>query len=144
MTSRPADYSYSLEEMIDKLTNASVILMLAADYEKFFSELLLSSNEIVVTVATYMSLMSDFVSYTDIISCGDSIYMEVIHNKWLPIWKAGGKPNYTNWTMTNMEIPYDEISATDLEAIRINKCVRKRQEGNMMAMDECCEILNDY
>ena len=140
----PADSSYSLEEMIDKFSNANVILMLAADYEKFCGELQLSGDEIVVTVANYMSLMSDFVSYKDSISCGDSICMEVILNEWLPIWKAGGKPNYTNLTMTNMEILYDEMSPTDLEAMRINRCVRRTKERNMMAMDECCEILNDY
>ena len=67
-----------------------------------------------------MSLMKDMVMYTDSILCGDSICMEEILNKWLPLWKANGKPHYCNLTMTNMEILYDEMSPTDLEAIRIN------------------------
>ena len=51
-----------------------------------------------------MKLISDMVEYTDSTVCGDSICMEVILNEWLPIWKVGGKPNYTNLTMTNMDI----------------------------------------
>lgn len=132
----PADTSYLLDEMINKYSNANVILMLAADYEKFYSELLSSQVEMVLTVSKYMSLMGDYVTYTDSISCGDSICMEVILNEWLPIWKASGKPNYTNLTMTNMEILYDEMSASDLEAMRINRCIRRTHKRNMMTMDE--------
>ena len=43
-----------------------------------------------------------------------------------------------------MEILYSEMSPTDLEGMRINRCVRQNKGHNMMAMDECCEILNNY
>ena len=98
----------------------------------------------VYTIANYMSLMKDMVMYTESIACGDSICMEEILNKWLPLWKAAGKPHYCNLTMTNMEILYGEMSAADLEAMCINRCVRRTKDRDMMAMDECCEILNDY
>ena len=46
--------------------------------------------------------------------------MEEILNKWLSLWKAGGKPYYCNFTMTNMKILYDDMPPADLEAMRIN------------------------
>ena len=109
--------------------------MLAVDYEMFYKKLLQPGDKIIVTIANGMSLMSDFMSCTESPSCGDSIYMEVVLNECLPIWKVGSKPNYTNLTMTNMEILYDEMSPTDLESMRVNRCVRRIYERNMMAMN---------
>ena len=135
---------YSLDELTEVYDHSDVVLILSRDYELFCNELLLSNDGVVRTIANYMRLVDDMVLYTDSIACGDSISMEVILNKWLPLWKAGGKPHYTNLTMTNMEILYNEMSPTDLEGMRINRCVRRTKDRNMMAMDECCEILNDY
>ena len=46
--------------------------------------------------------------------------------------------------MTNVEILYGKFFPVDLEAIRINRCVRRTKDRDMMKMDECCEILNYY
>lgn len=111
----------------------------------FASRLYNADDEIVFTISNCMSLMKGMVMYTGSISCGDSICMEEILNKWLPLWKACGKPHYCNLTMTNMEILYGEMSTSDLEAsMRINRCVKRTEDRDMMAMDDCCEVLNDY
>ena len=70
--------------------------------------------------------------------------MEHILNEWLPIWKTCRKTNYVNLTMTNMEILYSEISSIDLEYMRLNRIMRQKENGGMIAIDECCEVLNDH
>ena len=138
------DDVFSLEELNTKYDHVTVILMLASDYEIFCSELLNSNDQVVLTIANFMKLMDDFTSFISGTKCGDSIIMENLLNEWLPRWKAGGKSNYTNLTMTNMEILYSEMSPIDLEGMHINRCVKQTKGHNMMAIDECCEILNDY
>ena len=69
--------------------------------------------------------------------------MEILLKEWLPIWKTCRKTNYLNLCMTNMEILYNEMSCADLEAMRINRMMRQKENGGMIAMDEACEILND-
>ena len=91
-----------------------------------------------------MKLLHDFVRFINETKCGDSIVMENIFNDWLPIWKAGGKLNYTNLTMTNTGIFYNKMTPVDLEDIRINRCVKQNKGHSMMAIDKSCEILNDY
>ena len=70
--------------------------------------------------------------------------MEFILNKWLPMWKSGGKPNYTRLTNNNMDTLYNEMSTCDLEGTRLNLCVRLSEDNSMVAMDKCYEILNDH
>ena len=59
------------------------ILILSRDYELFYDELSQSNDENVITVASFMRLVDDVVMYKD----SDSIYMEVILNKWDPLEK---------------------------------------------------------
>ena len=66
--------------------------MLTKYYELFCKGLLNSTDEIEVALSNYMSLTNNIVKYIDNILCGDSISMEVLLNKWLPLWMAGGKP----------------------------------------------------
>ena len=139
-----SDAVYSLDELTAAYDHDTIILMLASDYENFCSELMYSNDQVVLTIANFMKLISDFTGFISGTRYGDSIVMKHILNEWLPIRKAGGKSNYTNLTMTNMEILYSEMSPTDLEGMRINRCVRRTKGHNMMAMDKCCEILNDY
>ena len=42
-----------------------------------------------------------------------------------------------------MEILYHEMSCTDLEAMRMNRMMRQKENGSMIAIDESCKILND-
>mmetsp|Transcript_30981 Transcript_30981/g.29809 ORF Transcript_30981/g.29809 Transcript_30981/m.29809 type:complete len:100 (-) Transcript_30981:85-384(-) len=46
--------------------------------------------------------------------------------------------------MTNMEILYSEMSPFDLECMRLNRMMRQKENGGMIAIDECCEVLNDH
>ena len=70
--------------------------------------------------------------------------MEFILNKWLPMWKAGGKLNYTSLTNNNMDTFYNEMSTCDLEGMRLNLCDRLSEDNNMVAMNKLYEILNDH
>ena len=54
------------------------------------------------------------------------------------------KTNYVNLSMTNMEILYSEMYTADLEAMKINIIMRQKENGGMIAIGECCEILNDH
>ena len=119
-------------------------MIISSDYEHFCAELCNSNDEVVLTISNCMSLIKDMVMYTDNILCGESICMVEILNKWLPLRKAGGKPHYCNLTMRHIETLYDDMSPADLEAMRINRFLRRTKDRGMIVMDECCEILNDY
>ena len=45
--------------------------------------------------------------------------------------------------MMKMENLYREMSPYDLESLRINRMMKHTTVDGMLAMDECCEILND-
>ena len=54
------------------------------------------------------------------------------------------KTNYVNLSMTNMEILYSEMYTADLEAMKINIIMRQKENGGMITIEECYEILNDH
>lgn len=124
---------YSLHKLTQVFDPRDVMLILSIEYELFFIDLLNSDDKIVVTITNIMTLINDMVMYINIIACGDSMCIEVILNEWLLLQKAGGKPHYTNLTMTNMEILHGELTSVDLEGMWINPCVRRKQskhDGN--------------
>lgn len=59
-------------------------------------------------------------------------------------WKAGGKSNYRELSIANMERLYNKTSPVDLEGMRINRCVQLKENNNKAAINESCEILNDH
>ena len=90
-----------------------------------------------------MKTTHNFSLYTDIIKEGDLISIEVLLNKWLPIWKECWKTN-VNHTTVNMEILYGEMSPYELESMMINRMVNHTVGGGIMAVEECCDLLNDH
>ena len=94
--------------------------MLIADYENFYNSLCDSKDEIVRSIANIMSIAHEYLLFTYSIATWDSITIKHILNKWLPIWKAGGKSNYTELLMANMGILNSEMTHIDLEGMRIN------------------------
>ena len=97
---------YSLEELVDCLSDEDQVIFLIQDYESFFNELELSGDEITFTICNFMKTANDFSLYKDGIKEGDYISMEVLFNEWLTVWKSCRKTNYVNLTMVNMEILY--------------------------------------
>ena len=82
--------------------------------------------------------------HIDSMKDGDYIYIEVLLNEWLPIWKAYRKTNYTNIKMTNVEIFYNAMTHYDLQEMCVNRLMRHTKDGIVMVINKCCEILNDY
>ena len=115
-----------------------------SDYQEFCKDLLCSSDEIVRAIANFMVVASDYSLNVDSTSAGDSISLECLLNDWLPIWKAGGKTNYTELSCTNMEIMYNEMTPCDLEGMRLNRFIQLNENHSKVAIDESCEILNDH
>ena len=135
---------YSIDELQNIFTNKEVIIMMVSDYELFCSDLSCSSDEVVRTVANFMLAANDYSLNVNITTAGESIVVECLLNEWLPIWKAGGKTNYTELSFTNMEIMYDEMSPSDLEGMRLNRFIQLKENHGKVAIDESCEILNAH
>ena len=91
-----------------------------------------------------MRLASHLELYMDSTGNHDSIVMKSLINGWLPIWKASGKSNYKKLSLRNMDIMYDKMIPSDIETRRINRCVRRQVDHQMMATDDYCEMVNDY
>ena len=70
--------------------------------------------------------------------------MEHILNGWLPIWKTCRKTNYVNLTMTNMYILYNKVLTVDLEGVMINRMMRQKENGGMIGIAKCCDVLNAH
>lgn len=121
---------YSINELQERMNNQDFIILMISDYEDFCTNFMVAANDYSLNVYST--------------SAGDSIAVECLLNNRLPIWKAGGKKNYTELLLTNIEIMYDEISPCDLEEMRLNRSIQLKENHGKVAMDKSCEILNDH
>ena len=66
---------YSLNELVQCCTEEERIIFLIHDYQSFCNDLLLSNDEITVTICNFMNTANDFALYNDSTKVGDSIAM---------------------------------------------------------------------
>ena len=105
------------------------------------------TDKSVVYICRYWLLMNVFKLYYDSQKNGDFVIMEEIENDFCGVFLLMGKSNYYELCLSQMEKRYRDISAAQLNEIRINGSCRYRkdtpdQQYSMHVLDELMENVN--
>ena len=127
-------------------------LYLSDGYEKWLrSKLQTSSDKYLVMAILFVKLMEMFRLFRLSIRDGDSVMIEWLYSRFLPIYLATGKNQYVEIVLYVMESFYDKIPQKILHLVRVNKKVQlyagDEKQGDPMAFwshDAIIELLHKY
>jgi len=134
----------TMTQLTETFNEEDQILILQHNYRRHVVQQESSTDEIVRHMAQLMKLANSFFLFLDSIKCGDAIAIEHTMVEWLPRWRAVGKHRYVDLVLRMIETNYGRLSPYQLEELRWNRCVRMNEGRDMVAMDDVCEMLNDW
>lgn len=110
-------------------------------YDDYCSAMLSSTNEITRYVSRFLIMAEKWYQSKEAVRVADWALLEVESIDWLPVWGFVKKPQYQMEAMRRIEINY-QLTAEELEYMRMGRFVRMHSNGNFMSFDDFCEKHN--
>ena len=110
----------------------------------FRASLVASEDAVVQFTAQFMELAETHELYDKSVECKDSVACESLLSELMPFYAKAKKHKYVELAARSMEVIYDEMTADEREAARINRHVRYSKGKGAIAIDGFIEMVNDW
>ena len=134
----------TFEEVTDYLTINDQVMVIDKRYVGYAEILLQSPDEAAELFAHIMKVSKIYILFCDFIRQGYAILIESIMVELLLRYKFGGKRSYVKLYMRTTDTNYEKMTHSELEELLWNQCSVITAGRSMIAMDNFCEMLNDW